>query len=100
MSGRYRHAEMRSDGILGDKHVELLPGKAEDPLLDPNTPIKVSTNGGGMDELMTEAKKVAVALNELLGTLNKAAKDGDPTSPIGRRTRVCCTSWLRCWSGH
>lgn len=77
-------AELRSDGILGDKHVEILPGKPDDPPLDPNTPIQVSQNGGGMDELMSEAKKVAVALNELLGTLNKAAKDGDPTSPIGR----------------
>jgi phospholipid/cholesterol/gamma-HCH transport system substrate-binding protein len=77
-------AEMRSDGILGDKHVELIPGKADDPPLDPNVAIKTSGGGGGMDELMGEAKKVAVALNELLGTLNKAAKEGDPTSPIGR----------------
>lgn len=77
-------AELRSDGILGDKHVELLPGNPTDPELDPNQPIRVSQGGGGMDELMTEGKKVAVALNELLGTLNKAAKEGDPSSPIGR----------------
>jgi phospholipid/cholesterol/gamma-HCH transport system substrate-binding protein len=77
-------AELRSDGILGDKHVELLPGNPDDPPLDPNVSIKLSGNGGGMDDLMSEAKKVAGALNELLGTLNKAAKDGDPTSPIGR----------------
>jgi phospholipid/cholesterol/gamma-HCH transport system substrate-binding protein len=76
--------EMRSDGILGDKHVELLPGNPKDPALDTNAPITVSNGGGGMDDLMMEARKVAVALGDLLGTLNKAAKEGDPTTPVGR----------------
>ena len=76
--------ELRSDGILGDKHVELLPGNPGDPRLDPNTPITVNPGGGGMDDLMAEAKKVAAGLSDLLGTLDRAAKEGDPRSPIGR----------------
>ena len=76
--------EIRSDGILGDKHVEILPGNPNDPVLDPDTPMTVVGGAGGMDDLMAEGKKVATGLNDLLATLNKAARDGDPTSPIGR----------------
>jgi phospholipid/cholesterol/gamma-HCH transport system substrate-binding protein len=76
--------ELRTDGILGDKHVELVPGKPTDPALEPGREIELSGGGGGMDDLMVEAKKVAVALNELLATLNKAAKEGDDSTAVGR----------------
>ncbi len=76
--------ELRTDGILGDKHVEILPGRPGEPLLDPQTPIAVGEGPGGLDELMAEGKKVANVLNELLATLNKAVKQGDPDTPLGR----------------
>jgi phospholipid/cholesterol/gamma-HCH transport system substrate-binding protein len=76
--------EMKTDGILGDKHVELIPGKPGEPPLEKGTQIPLGGNAAGLDDLMVEAKKVAVALNDLLGTLNKAAKEGDPNTPIGR----------------
>lgn len=76
--------ELKADGILGDKHVEITPGKPTDPDLKPGDELQLGAGGAGFDDLMVEAKKVAVALNELLGTLNKAAREGDPDSTVGR----------------
>lgn len=76
--------ELKTDGILGDKHVELIAGKPEDPVLEDGAPLQLGGTSAGLDDLMVEGKKVAVALNDLLATLNKAAKEGDDSTPVGR----------------
>jgi phospholipid/cholesterol/gamma-HCH transport system substrate-binding protein len=69
---------------LGDKHVELIPGKPEDTELAAGSEIPTTPGKGGIDDVMAEVSKVAKSMNELMTTLNTAAKEGDPNSAIGR----------------
>jgi phospholipid/cholesterol/gamma-HCH transport system substrate-binding protein len=76
--------QLKSDGILGDKHVELVQGKTDEPDLAAGSEILMDSGKGGMDDIMGEVNRVAKNLNELLDTLNKAAKEGDDSTRIGR----------------
>lgn len=76
--------EFKADGILGDKHIEVVPGNASDPKLKPGSELVLSATKGGLDDVMNDVSKVAKSLNELMEVLNKAAKDGDETSRVGR----------------
>jgi phospholipid/cholesterol/gamma-HCH transport system substrate-binding protein len=77
--------ELKSDGILGDKHVELIPGDPSAAPLAQNAEISLSTTkGGGMDDVMADVSKVAKNLNELLEVIKRAATEGDPSTPVGR----------------
>lgn len=78
------HIRLKSDGILGDKHVEIMPGSSSDQLLPSGSTIEKADNSGGMDNVMEEVGRVAKSLNTLMDTLNKAVKDGDGNTPIGR----------------
>jgi phospholipid/cholesterol/gamma-HCH transport system substrate-binding protein len=78
------HVEVKTDGILGDKHVELIPGKDEDPELPTGSELVAASGKGGMDDIMSDVSRVTKSLNELLETLNKATKTGDDTTSIGR----------------
>ena len=75
---------MKGDGILGDKHIELIPGKDEDPEVPIGAEILAGNSRGGMDDVMADISRVAKSMNELLDTLNKATKEGDPSTTIGR----------------
>ncbi len=76
--------ELRGDGILGDKHVELVPGKDEDPDLPPGSELVLGGGKGGMDDLMGNANQVVKSIQELVDAFNKAFKAGDDTTTVGR----------------
>lgn len=77
--------ELRSDGILGDKHVELVPGNPADPELENHAMIANANDKGGLDSVMGEVGKISKNLNILIDNLNKATiGEGDSSSPIGR----------------
>ncbi len=77
--------ELKAMGILGDKHVELVPGDNQAPVLPPGSELFLA-NGktGGMEDVMADVSKVAKSLNELLDLVKKAAQEGDQSTPIGR----------------
>lgn len=76
---------LKSDGILGDRHVEILPGDGTGQPLSNGQELPIeSKGGGGMDSLMSDVSKVAKSLNELMATLNKAVNEGDTSTKIGR----------------
>ena len=78
-------ARMKSDGILGDKHVEITPGILTDPMLPSGEPFKVVESGGGLDDVVGEVSKVAKTVADLAVILKNAASgEGDNTTPIGR----------------
>lgn len=80
--------ELKADGILGDKHVEIIPGDPSSPDLPVNSEIPLAAGGGGgMDEVMADVGKVAKGLSELLDVLKKATQSGDEPTPIGRIVR-------------
>lgn len=77
--------ELRSDGILGDKHVELIPGNPLDQKVKENSQLNLSETNAGLDNIMKEIGKISTSLNELAENLNRATKgDGDDSSPVGR----------------
>lgn len=80
--------ELRADGILGDKHVELVPGNPDDKLLPAGSELVLNVGkGGGMDDVMGDVSRVAKSLNELLDVIKKATQQGDDSTPIGRIVR-------------
>lgn len=77
--------ELKADGILGDKHVELIPGDPNAAALPSNAEISLAEGkGGGMDDVMADVSKVARNMNELLEVLKRAATEEDVSTPIGR----------------
>lgn len=70
-------AELRTDGILGDKHVEIVPGNAADPKLAEGSELPSTGNGGGLDKMVSQ-------ISELMTNLNKATKEGDSSTMLGR----------------
>ena len=76
--------QLKSDGILGDKHVELIPGNPGDPELPEGSELKLGVNKGGIDDIMVEVSRVAKSMNELMETINQATKDGDDQTRLGR----------------
>ncbi len=77
--------ELRTDGILGDRHVEILPGNPGDPAMPANAPITSVNESAGLDNLMKEVGKIAKSLHQFTETLNKASQGrGDDSTPIGR----------------
>lgn len=76
--------QLKAQGILGDKNVELIPGRPEEPELSPGSELRMADSGGGLDDVMTDVSKVANSLNTLMATLNQAVKEGDESTRIGR----------------
>ncbi len=76
--------ELKAQGILGDKHVEITPGNPLDQRLESGQSIPMGEGANGLDDVMNEVNRLARSMNDLMDTLNKAAKTGDPESPVGR----------------
>jgi len=70
--------EVRADGILGDKHVEIMPGRIDDAVLEDGGQLNTSDTSSSLDDLMKKIGKVADNLNAA------TAGDGDSTTPLGR----------------
>lgn len=80
--------ELKAHGILGDKHIELLPGDPQAGVLPLGSELFLAEGGAsGMDDVMADVSRVARSLNELLALVKKAAQEGDETTPIGRIIR-------------
>ncbi len=77
--------EIRSDGILGDKHVELVPGIiGEEPLKDGDEIENVKTKGS-IDKVLEDVSQITESVSRLADTLIKATEgDGDKSTPVGR----------------
>jgi phospholipid/cholesterol/gamma-HCH transport system substrate-binding protein len=76
---------LKSDGILGDRHVELTPGLDSEGRLEGGSEIVDKVERGNLSDVMVEVSKISKSLNTLAETLNKATQgDGDEGSPVGR----------------
>ncbi len=79
------YVELRSDGILGDRHVEMVPGKFTDPELADNSPILTANEKGSLNALMKEISKIADSIGKVADNLNRATgAEGDTTTALGR----------------
>ncbi|NUN05475.1 MAG: MCE family protein [Bdellovibrio sp.] len=77
--------EVKAQGILGDKHVEVYPGSPTDPPLEDSAQILNIKDGGSLDSLMTEVSDVAKSLKVVAKNLEEAtSEDGTRKHVLGR----------------
>ncbi|MBV2168283.1 MAG: MCE family protein [Bdellovibrio sp.] len=77
--------EVKSQGILGDKHVEIYPGSPTDPPLDDNAQILTIRDGSSIENLMTSVSEVTSSLKEVAKNLQEAtSEDGTRRHVLGR----------------
>ncbi|MBC85831.1 MAG: organic solvent ABC transporter substrate-binding protein [Bdellovibrionaceae bacterium] len=77
--------EIRTQGILGDKGVELKPGDVTAPLLKSGERLTTRGEAGSLEQAIAKVSEIADSLSTLGKTLEKATTgDGDSTSPVGR----------------
>lgn len=78
-------AQIKSIGILGDKHVELYPGSPTDPPLPDDAQILIVKDKGSMDNLMNSVAEVTDSLKSVAESLKEAtSEDGTRKHILGR----------------
>lgn len=75
--------QIRANGILGDKHIEIIPGNPNDPLLASGDRIEGVDDSASLDKLISEAGKITKSLVVVAENL-KDATEGDDSKPIGK----------------
>ncbi len=75
--------EIRPNGILGDKHVEIIGGDPRDPPLRSGEQILVVDDRASVDRLISEVSKITKSLSAVADNV-KAATEGDTDKPLGR----------------
>ncbi len=75
--------EIRANGILGDKHIEIIPGSFNDPALNNKEQIIVVEDNASIDRLVTEVSKITKSLSDVVDNIRDAT-EGDGTKPIGK----------------
>lgn len=82
---RSASVEIKANGILGDKYIEVNPGMSSDPELEDGGQILNVKKGGGLDDVMTQVADIAGSLKEVAKNLNEAtAKNGTDAHILGR----------------
>ena len=75
--------EIRPNGILGDKHVEIVSGDPRDPPLRNGEQILVVDDRASVDRLISEVSKITKSLSAVAENV-RSATEGDPDKPLGR----------------
>lgn len=75
--------EIRANGILGDKHVEIIPGSLNDPVVADREQIIVVEDNASIDRLVTEVSKITKSLGEVVDNIRDAT-EGDDAKPVGK----------------
>lgn len=77
--------EIKSQGILGDKYIEITPGALTDPPLEDDAQILIVKDGGSLDNIITQVGDVMTSLKEVSKNLQEAASgDGTRAHVLGR----------------
>lgn len=74
--------EIKAQGILGDKHIEVYPGSPTDPELGDNVQILNIKQGGSLEILMEQVASVATSLKEVSNNLREATSDDGTNAHI------------------
>jgi phospholipid/cholesterol/gamma-HCH transport system substrate-binding protein len=75
--------EIRPNGILGDKHIEVIAGDPRDPPLRDDEQILVVDDRASVDRLIAEVSKITKSLSAVAENI-KSATEGDADKPLGR----------------
>jgi phospholipid/cholesterol/gamma-HCH transport system substrate-binding protein len=80
---RSAQIDIRPNGILGDKHVEIIAGNAMDPPLQSGQQILIVHDNASVDRLISEVTKITKTLNGVVENI-KAATEGESDKPLGK----------------
>ena len=80
---RSARIEIRPNGILGDKHIEIISGDPRDPPLRDGEQILVVDDRASVDRLIGEVSKITKSLTAIAENI-KSATEGDDAKPLGR----------------
>lgn len=75
--------QIRPNGILGDKHIEILPGNMNDVELASGDKIEGVEDSASLDKVLADAGKVARSLVIVADNLRDAT-EGDASKPLGK----------------
>jgi phospholipid/cholesterol/gamma-HCH transport system substrate-binding protein len=75
--------QIRPNGILGDKHIEIIPGNPTDAMLVDGDQIGTVDDNASLDKLIGDAGRVAKSLVVVADNLRDAT-EGDDTKPVGK----------------
>jgi phospholipid/cholesterol/gamma-HCH transport system substrate-binding protein len=77
--------EVKANGILGDKFIEVSMGESTDPELEDGGQILNVRKGGGLDDVMSQVSEIAGSLKDVVKNLNEAtSRDGTEAHILGR----------------
>lgn len=76
--------EIRANGILGDKYIELVTEDFEDPRLRSGSQILSVQDSSSINALMSSVGKITTSLEDVAQALKSASTEGDNSTPIGR----------------
>lgn len=77
--------ELRANGILGDKAIEVYPGVIGDPELEDNGQILNVRSGGSLDDVMSQVASIAGSLKDVSKNFQEAiSSDGTNKHILGR----------------
>lgn len=80
--------EIKSMGILGDKHVEIYPGSPTDPPLVEGGQILIIRDKGSLDNIINQVGDIATDLKDVAKNLREAvSEDGTSQHVLGRIVR-------------
>ncbi|MBC7741796.1 MAG: MCE family protein [Bdellovibrionaceae bacterium] len=72
---RSASVEMRANGILGDKHIDVNPGTIGDPALEDGGQIVNVKSGGSLDDVMGQVGEITNSLKDVAKNLKEAVSD-------------------------
>ncbi len=76
---------IKSQGILGDKHIEVDPGSPTDPPLPDSAQILTVSDAGSLDNLIGKVSEVATSLKDVMERVREAVSDsGNERHVLGR----------------
>lgn len=82
---RSAQVEMRANGILGDKYIEVFPGNSSDPELEDGGQIANVKTGGSLDDVMSQVSDITTSLKDVAKNLNEATTgEGSSKHILGR----------------
>lgn len=77
--------ELRANGILGDKYIEINPGNSTDPGLEDGGQIANVKTGGSLDDVMSQVSEITTSLKDVAKNLNEATTaEGTNKHILGR----------------
>jgi phospholipid/cholesterol/gamma-HCH transport system substrate-binding protein len=79
---RSASVELRANGILGDKYIEVYPGSTSDPLLEEDGQILNVKKGGSLDDVMAQVSDITGSLKDVAKNLNESVTNNGTNQHI------------------